>query len=71
MNASAIMKAKQFHQNNENFVVEGFLICDNCGGTSTTVLKKAVYCRNCRNFRLFRKVTKQAQASPEKYDDDD
>ncbi len=40
-------------------VTEGVRICVKCGGPETTVLKDAIYCRTCRNFQFFRKITKR------------
>jgi len=35
--------------------VEGVMICIECGSPKTTILTKAIYCRDCRSFKLFRK----------------
>ena len=35
--------------------VEGIRVCIECGSPKTTILTKAIYCRNCRNLKLFRK----------------
>ena len=39
-------------------VIEGVRICVKCGSPETTILKDAIYCRGCRNFKLFTKKTK-------------
>jgi len=41
-------------ESNEN-PVEGIIICIECGSPNSTILTKAIYCRNCRSFKLFRK----------------
>jgi len=35
--------------------VEGIRVCIECGSPDTTILTKAIYCRDCRSFKLFRK----------------
>jgi len=35
--------------------IEGIKICIECGSPDTTILTKAIYCRDCRSFKLFRK----------------
>jgi len=35
--------------------VEGIRVCIECGSPKTTILTKAIYCRDCRSFKLFRK----------------
>jgi DNA-directed RNA polymerase subunit RPC12/RpoP len=62
MNALLVQKTKSESENNENSVVEGVFICINCGSIHTTVMKKAVYCRDCRSFRL---ITKKTQEGPD------
>jgi len=71
MNASLLQKTKCDLENIKNTVVEGVFICINCGSKYSTVLKKAVYCRDCRNFRLFRKKTQEGPAYTGHFDDDD
>ena len=71
MNASLVGKTKSDLGNNENSVVEGVFICINCGSIHSTVLKKAVYCRDCRNFSLFKKKTHEVPAYTGHFDDDD
>lgn len=39
-------------------VIEGVKICLKCGSPQTTILKSAIYCRACRNFKLFKEKTK-------------
>jgi len=36
-------------------IVEGIMICIECGSPKTTILTEAIYCRDCRSFKLFRK----------------
>ena len=71
MNASLVLKTKSDLGNNENSVVEGVFICINCGSIHTTVLKKAVYCRDCRSFSLTTKKTREGPAYTGHFDDDD
>ena len=71
MNDSLVMKAKSNSENNENSVVDGVFICINCGSTHSTILKKAVYCRDCRSFRLFTKKIQEGPVYTGHYDDDD
>ena len=35
--------------------VEGIRLCIECGSPNTTILTKAIYCRDCRSLKLFRK----------------
>jgi len=35
--------------------VEGIRVCIECGSPDTTILTKAIYCRDCRSFKLFRR----------------
>ncbi len=39
-------------------VIEGVRICVKCGSPETTILKDAIYCRTCRDFQFFKKITK-------------
>ncbi len=71
MNASLAWKTKSDLGNNENTVVEGVFICINCGSIHTTVLKKAVYCRDCRSFSLTTKKTHEEPVYAGHFDDDD
>ncbi len=71
MNASLVGKTKYDLGINENSVVEGVFICINCGSTHSTVLKKAVYCRDCRSFSLFMKKTHEGPEYTGHFDDDD
>ena len=34
--------------------VEGIRVCIECGSPNTTILTKAIYCRDCRNLKMFR-----------------
>jgi ribosomal protein L40E len=71
MNASLVGKTKSDLGNNENSIVEGVFICINCGSVHSTILKKAVYCRDCRSFSLITKKTQEGPAYTGHYDDDD
>ena len=56
---------------NENSVVDGVFICIECGSKHSTILKKAVYCRECRSLRLFTQKTQEGPVYTGHYDDDD
>ncbi len=71
MNASLVQKTKSDWGNNENSIVEGVFICINCGSIHSTILKKAVYCRDCRSFRLITKKTQEDSVYSGHFDDDD
>jgi len=71
MNASLVLKTKSDLGNNENSVVDGVFICINCGSIQSTILKKAVYCRDCRSFSLIKKKTHEGPVYTGHFDDDD
>ena len=71
MNALLVGKTKSDSENNENSVVEGVSICINCGSVHSTILKKAVYCRDCRSFRLITKKIHEGPVYAGHFDDDD
>ena len=70
MNASLVQKTKSDLGNNENSVV-GVFIWINCGSIQSTILKKAVYCRDCRSFSLITKKTHEGPVYTGHFDDDD
>ena len=70
MNASLVQKTKSDLGNNENSVV-GVFIWINCGSIQSTILKKAVYCRDCRSFSLITKKTHEGPEYTGHFDDDD
>jgi len=39
--------------NDRKFAIDGIEICCDCGSIETTILARGIYCRTCRNFRLF------------------
>ncbi len=43
------------HEETHEKTVEGIMVCIECGSPKTTILTKAIYCRDCRSFKLFRK----------------
>jgi len=43
------------HEETHEKTVEGIRVCIECGSPKTTILTKAIYCRDCRSFKLFRK----------------
>jgi len=42
------------HVENNEKTVDGVMVCIECGSPKTTILTKAIYCRDCRIFKLFR-----------------
>jgi len=71
MNGLKLKFAHLIPEKDNNLVNEGIFICLNCGGIYTTVLKKAVYCRECRIFRQFKNREKKIHMKSDLYDDDD
>ncbi len=53
MMAPLLLKEK--HGETHEKIVVGIMICIECGSPNTTILTKAIYCRDCQNFKLFRK----------------
>jgi len=51
----AQLQLNEKHEETCEKAVEGIRVCIECGSPSTTVLTKAIYCRDCRSFKLFRK----------------
>ncbi len=51
----ALLQLKEKHEETYEKTVEGIIICIECGSPNTTILTKAIYCRDCRSFKLFRK----------------
>ncbi len=39
--------------NDRKFAIDGIEICCDCGSIETTILTRGIYCRTCRNFRLY------------------
>ena len=50
----AQLQLNEKHEEPET-AVEGIRVCIECGTPNTTILTKAIYCRDCRSFKLFRK----------------
>jgi len=48
-----LLLEEKYDENNEK-KLEVIMICIKCGSSNLTILTKAVYCRNCRSFKLFR-----------------
>ena len=71
MKISAIQKTKNDMKNIDKSNVEGVFICITCGSTHSTILKKAVYCRDCRSFKLFTNKIQEGPVYTGHYDDDD
>jgi DNA-directed RNA polymerase subunit RPC12/RpoP len=71
MNATCMQNTKPAPKLPENSTVEGIFICVNCGSIHTTILKKAIYCRECRNLQLFTKKTQEGPVYIGDFDDDD
>ena len=51
----APLQLKEKHEETSEKAVEGIRVCIECGSPKTTILTKAIYCRDCRSFKLFRK----------------
>ena len=51
----AQLQLKEKPEETHEKIVEGIMICIKCGSPKTTILTKAIYCRDCRIFKLFRK----------------
>ncbi len=51
----APLQLKEKHEETCEKAVEGIMVCIECGSPKTTILTKAIYCRDCRSFKLFRK----------------
>jgi len=51
----AQLQLKEKHEETYEKIVAGIRICIECGSPHTTILTKAIYCRECRSFKLFRK----------------
>ncbi|MCH9042022.1 MAG: hypothetical protein QQN53_06050 [Nitrosopumilus sp.] len=51
----AQLQLKEKHEETHEKIVEGVIICIECGSPNTTILTKAIYCRDCRSFKLFKK----------------
>jgi len=71
MEASYALETKSAPEVPKNSTVDGIFICINCGSIHTTILKKAIYCRECRNLQLFTKKTPKGPAYTGDFDDDD
>ena len=71
MDTSYVLETKSAPQVPKNSTVDGIFICVNCGSIHTTILKKAIYCRNCRSLQLFIKKTQEGPAYTPGFDDDD
>ena len=50
-----LLQLKEKHEETSEKTVEGIRVCIECGSPNTTILTKAIYCRDCRSFKLFRK----------------
>ena len=53
MNGPKLKFGHLIPDNLEQFVVDGIEICCDCGSEETTILTSGIYCRGCRNFKLF------------------
>jgi len=51
----APLQLKEKHEESNENPVEGIRVCIECGTPNTTILTKAIYCRECRIFKPFRK----------------
>ena len=71
MDASYVRETQSVPQVPNNSTVDGIFICVKCGSIHTTILKKAIYCRECRNLQLFTKKTQKGPSYTPGFDDDD
>jgi len=71
MDAYYALETKSAPKAPKNSTVEGISICVNCGSIHTTILKKAIYCRECRNLQLFTKRNPEGPSYDGHFDDDD
>ncbi len=53
MNGPLLLEEK--HEETSEKAVEGIMVCIECGSPNSTILTQAIYCRDCRSFKLFRK----------------
>jgi len=51
----APLQLKEKHEETCEKAVEGIMVYIECGSPNTTILTKAIYCRDCRSFKIFRK----------------
>ncbi len=51
----ASLQLKEIHEETHEKAVEGIRVCIECGSPKTTILTKAIYCRDCQSFKIFRK----------------
>jgi len=51
----AQLQLKEKPEETHEKIVEGVIVCIECGSPNTTILTKAIYCRDCQIFKLFRK----------------
>ena len=51
----AALQLKEKPEETCEIPVEGIRVCIECGSPDTTILTKAIYCRDCRTFKPFRK----------------
>jgi len=71
MNATYLHDTKYAPKIPKSSTVDGIFICVNCGSIHTTILKKAIYCRDCRSLQLFTKKTQEGPVYTGQFDDDD
>ncbi len=71
MDASYVLETQSAPKVPNNSTVDGIFICVKCGSIHTTILKKAIYCRECRTLQLFTKKTQKGPSYTPGFDDDD
>ena len=49
------LQLKEKPEESNEKAVEGVMVCIECGSPNTTILTKAIYCRDCRSIKLFKK----------------
>jgi len=59
MNGPQLKFAHLVPENNKKFAVDGIEICCDCGSSVTTILTFGIYCRGCRSFRFFKKMSRR------------
>jgi len=50
----APLQLKEKPEEIQEKAVEGIMVCIECGSPKTTILTNAIYCRDCRSFKIFR-----------------
>ncbi len=51
----APLQLKEKHEETYEKIVEGIMVCIECGSPNTTILTKVIYFRDFRSFKIFGK----------------